>query len=106
MKKFIWTKPHIAIKILRLELILNWRIVMEMNIKDKIAKLLDEVASMAEIRAIGQTGDINEIPRPGESDIDIFVMADKIPGFKERQALYNKNSSLFESLAMSVCEGG
>ncbi len=79
---------------------------MEMNIKDKIAKLLDAVASMDEIKAIGQTGDINEIPRPGESDIDIFVMADSIPGYEDRRALYNKNSSLFESLAMSVCEGG
>lgn len=28
------------------------------------------------IRAIGQTGDINFVPKAGEADIDIFVFGD------------------------------
>jgi len=79
---------------------------MEINIRDKIARLLDGVASIDGIRAIGQTGDINEVPRAGESDIDIFILGDSIPGFEERKAFYHKDSSLFESCDMNVCEGG
>ena len=79
---------------------------MEISIKDKIAKLLDGVASIDGISAIGQTGDINEVPKAGESDIDIFILGDSIPGYEERKALYHKDSSLFESCAINVCEGG
>ncbi|HEX2946679.1 MAG TPA: DUF4037 domain-containing protein [Clostridia bacterium] len=79
---------------------------MNISIKDKIEKLLDKAASIDGIWAIGQTGDINEVPRPGESDIDIFVLGDRIPGYEERKALYYEDSSLFESCTMNVCEGG
>jgi predicted nucleotidyltransferase len=75
---------------------MKWRIYMEYSIKDKIAKLLDEVSSIEEIRAIGQTGDINIVPKAGESDIDIFLLGDKIPGYEVRKAVYDKNSTLFE----------
>jgi hypothetical protein len=85
---------------------MKWRIDMEYSIKDKITKLLDEVSSIKEIRAIGQTGDINIVPKAGESDIDIFLLGDKIPSYEYRKAVYDKNSTLFEKCIMNVCEGG
>lgn len=76
------------------------------NIKEKIAKLLNEVSSIEQVRAIGQTGNINEIPKPGESDIDIFVLCDAIPSYEHKKLVYDKNCSLYEECTMNVCEGG
>lgn len=79
---------------------------MEDAIKRKIAKLLEEVSDIEIIRAIGQTGDINSIPKAGESDIDIFLLCDRIPGCEVRKAVYDKNCILFEECNLNVCEGG
>jgi len=77
-----------------------------MEIKNKIAKLLDSVSSIEEIRAIGQTGEMNSASKAGESDIDIFLLGDKIPSSEERKVAYDKNSILFQQCVMNVCEGG
>lgn len=79
---------------------------MEYSIKEKISKLLEEVSNVEAIKAIGQTGEISFIPKPGESDIDIFVFGDKIPSYEARKAVYDKHSTLFEECSMEVCEGG
>lgn len=76
------------------------------DIKDKITKLLTEVSSIEEIRAIGQTGDSNLILKAGESDIDLFIFGDKIPSYEERKKVYDKSNLLFEQCKMNVCEGG
>ncbi|GKX68232.1 DUF4037 domain-containing protein [Inconstantimicrobium mannanitabidum] len=76
------------------------------SIKDKIASLLGEVSSLSLINAIGQTGDINFIPKAGESDIDIFVFGQEIPSYEQRKVIYDKNSDLYEECSMNVCEGG
>lgn len=84
---------------------MKWRIDLKYSIKDKITKILDEVSSIEEIRAIGQTGDINIVLKAGETDIDIFILGDKIPSYEERKASYDKNSALFEKCMMNVCVG-
>ncbi|MDP4090972.1 MAG: DUF4037 domain-containing protein [Bacillota bacterium] len=76
------------------------------SIEEKIAKLLYEISLIDGIKAIGQTGDINVIPKPGESDIDIFVLGDKVPAYEERRAVYEKSNTIFEECRMKVCEGG
>lgn len=79
---------------------------MELSIKDKVYKLLDEVSCNSAVKAIGQTGDIKIEPRPGESDIDIFVLCDSVPDFDSRKSAYDRNSMLFDDCRMNVCEGG
>lgn len=79
---------------------------MEYSIKEKISNLLNEVSNMEEIKAIGQTGDINAIPKPGESDIDIFVFGDNIPDKECRKLVYDRVNSLYEEVRINVCEGG
>jgi len=76
------------------------------TIKEKIAKLLGVVANIDVVKAIGQTGDINFIPKAGEADIDIFVFGDNIPSYDERKLVYDNNNTLFEECSMQVCEGG
>jgi hypothetical protein len=76
------------------------------SIKEKIEKLLAEVANIEVVKAIGQTGDINYIPKAGEADIDIFVLGDNVPSYEERKAVYDRNNTLFEECHMKVCEGG
>lgn len=76
------------------------------SIKEKIRKLLDKVSNIEVIRAIGQTGDINFVPKAGEADIDIFVFGDKVPSYEERKAVYDKVITLFEERYMNVCEDG
>lgn len=75
-------------------------------VKEKLAKLLDAISSIEEIRAIGRTGDINFEPKAGETDIDIFLLGDSIPGYEARKALYDRNSELFERCRINICEGG
>lgn len=79
---------------------------MAASIKDKVNRLLGEVSSIPEVKAIGQTGNINIEPKAGESDIDIFVLCDRIPDFNCRKNAYDKNSILFSECRMNVCEGG
>ncbi len=69
-------------------------------------KLLQEVASMQEVAAIGQTGDVTEIPKPGESDIDIFVYVSAMPTPQERRKVYQKSGEGLQELELGVCEGG
>lgn len=71
-----------------------------------VAKLLYDVASMREVAAIGQTGDVTEIPKPGESDIDIFVYVSKIPAPEERLNVYAQSGADIQDLALGVCAGG
>lgn len=79
---------------------------MSFSTTEKIANLLQEVASLGSVKAIGQTGDINEVPKAGESDIDLFVFCDAIPDTETRRASYGKVNTLFEQCSMTVCEGG
>ena len=65
------------------------------SIVKKIQMLLDEVSHIEVVKAIGQTGEINYIPKAGETDIDIFVLGDKVPSYEERKAVYDRNSTLF-----------
>lgn len=77
-----------------------------MSINDKVACLLDEVSQLDDVIAIGRTGTIEANPRPGESDIDIFVFCDRIPGEETRKAAYQRRSELFADCALTVCAGG
>jgi hypothetical protein len=77
-----------------------------MNINDKVARLLDEVSQLDDVIAIGRTGTIEPNPRPGESDIDIFVFCERIPDEETRKAAYQRRAELFADRAMTVCAGG
>lgn len=77
-----------------------------MNIIDKKNALVSAVSELENVRSIGQTGDLNEIPKPGESDIDLFVLCDEIPDPDARRAAYGLREELFTECRIQVCEGG
>ncbi len=79
---------------------------MKKPLNEILYQLLNDVACLQEVSAIGQTGDITEIPRPGESDIDIFVYVETLPSPEERMAAYQKSGAELENLQLNVCEGG
>lgn len=79
---------------------------MEASLRDKVYRLLAEVSSIPEVKAIGQTGNIDIEPKAGESDIDIFVLCERIPDFYCRKNKYDRNSILFSECRLNVCEGG
>lgn len=79
---------------------------MKNSVLDKVNGLLDGVSKIKSVKAIGRTGDRNEPVKPGETDIDIFVLGDEVPGYDERKTLYDSMRLLFEECSMSVCEGG
>ena len=58
------------------------------------------------VKAIGQTGDINEIPMPGKGDIDLFVFCEGIPLEAQRLAAYDACKALFSECRMTTSEGG
>ena len=79
---------------------------MKKELNEILQKLLQDAACMDKVLAVGQTGDIKEIPRPGESDIDIFVYVETMPAPEERMAAYQKSGADLENLQLNACEGG
>ena len=77
-----------------------------MNLTDKKMQLVEAVSRMAAVKAIGQTGDIGEIPQPGKGDIDLFIFCDEIPSAAARQAVYDSCPGAFGECHMNFCEGG
>lgn len=77
-----------------------------MDLLEKKSLLAAAVSNMAAVRAIGQTGDIAEIPQPGQGDIDLFVLCDELPPGAARRAVYDTCRCVFSECRMTVCEGG
>ncbi|SEW46723.1 DUF4037 domain-containing protein, partial [[Clostridium] fimetarium] len=69
-------------------------------------KLVLEISKCNKVKAIGQTGDMKEILVPGFSDIDLFVLCDKIPTKEERLKIYKTLKDNYSTLTMEVCNGG
>lgn len=76
-----------------------------MYLHDKKSLLVNTVSKMAAVKAIGQTGDINEVPQPGKGDIDLFVFCGEIPTEAERLTAYEP-CALFSECRMTTAEGG
>lgn len=76
------------------------------EIRKKINKLVEAISTMEGIIALGQTNDVNVIPEPGQSDIDIFVYGEHIPAYEERKMLYEQHEILYEECKLQVCVGG
>lgn len=74
------------------------------TINDKKNLLVECVAKIPVVRAIGQTSNPKEELIPGFSDIDIFVLCDGIPGARERRAAYEQQSQVYTECNMNVCE--
>ncbi len=77
-----------------------------MDLLKKKAALTDAVFRLNMVRAVGQTGDIDETPLPGKGDFDLFVFCDEIPAENERRAAYDTCPEAFSECRMTVCEGG
>ena len=73
------------------------------NFRNKLTEMLSKIPG---IRGIGQTGDINAPLVPGKSDIDMFVICDKVPEREERLKFYESLTGSYDSLQMEVCAGG
>ena len=69
-------------------------------------KLIGLLAEDEEIRGIGQTGDMHAPLIPGKSDIDLFVICQKVPEKEIRLKIYEKLTGSFDHLEMEVCAGG
>ena len=77
-----------------------------MNLLEKKSKIIDRVSNIGAVKAIGQTGDINESPQPGKGDIDLFVFCDEIPSEAKRLSAYEPCKALFSECRITTSEGG
>ncbi len=78
------------------------------DIQRTLTSIIEAVASMQEVRAVGQTGEPGKLPSLGESDIDIFVICEASPSREIRRSLYGRFSdqNWIDRCQISVCEGG
>lgn len=76
-----------------------------MGTKEILNMLLDRIASVDEVRAIGMSGSKTSIPIAGEGDIDIFVYCKKIPRVEIRDILLNEVESI-EDIKINVFQEG
>ncbi|MDW2797716.1 hypothetical protein RZO55_09050 [Clostridium boliviensis] len=56
-----------------------------MNVLQIKDNLVCEISKCNNVMGIAQTGDINAKLVPGQSDIDLFVLCEAIPDWKERE---------------------
>lgn len=77
-----------------------------MNANDFRDQLITMLAADRDILGIGQTGDIFAPLIPGKSDIDLFVICERIPDRQERLSRYQPLIAACSSLQMEVCSGG
>lgn len=69
-------------------------------------KLVEAISKCDEIVGIGQTGDINAPLIAGKSDIDLFILCQKVPSADRRLSLYESFDGLYDKLDIEVCSGG
>lgn len=68
--------------------------------------LLNSIAGVEEVHAIGVSGRKTPLTRAGESDIDIFIYCDVIPGFEKRKVLIDQFGDSLQGVKINVFEGG
>ncbi|WP_455615131.1 DUF4037 domain-containing protein [Eisenbergiella sp.] len=74
-----------------------------MKLTEKKDLLVHAVSTMKSVEAIGQTGNMTEIPVPGHGDFDLFVLCGEVPAFEERQRCYAGQRQLYTECSMEVC---
>ena len=74
-----------------------------MKLTEKKDLLVNAVSTMKSVEAIGQTGNMTEIPVPGQGDFDLFVLCGVIPDYEERQSCYAGQRQLYTECNMEVC---
>lgn len=83
---------------------------MKNNLGDSTERILDsiiqQIADINEVQAIGISGGKKSIPKMGEGDIDIFIYCDTIPDSKTRQLILDPLGSGIQEYKVNVFEGG
>jgi hypothetical protein len=76
-----------------------------METKEILNMLLESIASIDEVRAIGMSGDKTSLPIAGEGDIDVFVYCKHIPKCEIRESIMSEIKEL-ENFKVNVLEEG
>lgn len=77
-----------------------------MNATENILQLLiNYIAELDEVQAIGISGNKFPLPRAGESDIDVFIYCDTIPMLEKRQVIINQMGNLLKESKINSFEG-
>ena len=74
------------------------------TVNQKKNQLVNAVKKFPNVKAIGQTGSLEEDLIPGFSDIDMFVLCDRVPDAMERHNAYETCKELYTECNMNVCE--
>lgn len=67
-----------------------------MTVTEKIHMLVKRISGLPGVSAIGQTGNVHEIPILGKTDVDLFILCDQIPSTNDRKILNFAWRDLFE----------
>lgn len=65
--------------------------------------LCQELSTWDMVCGVAQTGDVNAPLVPGKSDVDLFVLCEKVPTREEREKWYRNLGKECDSLMMEVC---
>jgi hypothetical protein len=74
-----------------------------MNREEILSRLVDALASMGEVTAVGTSGD-GTLPAPGEGDIDLFVYGRSVPSGARRRAALEPIAHLLGDIETQVFE--
>ncbi|MGB8984178.1 MAG: DUF4037 domain-containing protein [Anaerolineales bacterium] len=76
------------------------------NIETATHSLVNALARLHSIRALGASGGERPFPEPGEGDIDIFVYCSEIPAPSERQAMLMSLADTVKQAEIGKLESG
>ncbi|GCD10385.1 DUF4037 domain-containing protein [Clostridium tagluense] len=71
-----------------------------------IDTLMNSISAMRDVQSIGISGSKIELPKAGESDIDVFIYCDMIPEFEKRQAMINQLGEQIQECKINVFKEG
>lgn len=75
---------------------------MKERIQETFVELINQIAGIKSVRAIGISGNMKPFPEPGKGDYDIFIYCDNIPDDQTRNACLKSLEKAIENIKMSI----
>jgi hypothetical protein len=76
------------------------------QLEESLSTLVEALAHLETVRAIGFTGDLQNLPNPGQSDLDVFLYCTTIPDIESRKAVLESLDDRISELTLERSSGG
>ncbi len=79
---------------------------MSQTLISALDQLVQALATLSGVQAVGLAGGNRPLPEPGTGDIDLFIYCSHIPSLEKRQAILSALNELAENIQINQLTGG